>query len=93
MGVRPEGHTIDRIDSAKNYCKENCRWSTHKEQQRNLRTNKRFPFQGEELTIGEISERCGIVTQVLRYRLKVGWPMDVAASVPAKYGNRNLANK
>ena len=24
--------TIDRIDSSKNYCKENCRWATYKQQ-------------------------------------------------------------
>jgi hypothetical protein len=29
--------TIDRIDNDGNYCKENCRWITHKEQQKNKR--------------------------------------------------------
>lgn len=32
MGERPKGKTLDRIDSNKNYCKENCQWSTPKEQ-------------------------------------------------------------
>lgn len=29
--------TIDRLDSSKNYCKENCRWATYKEQAKEKR--------------------------------------------------------
>lgn len=32
MGERPDGKTLDRINNAKVYSKETCRWATPKEQ-------------------------------------------------------------
>ena len=40
MGDRPIDKTIDRINNGLGYCKENCKWSTIKEQANNKRTNK-----------------------------------------------------
>lgn len=35
MGVRPDGKTLDRIDSSKNYEPSNCQWSDRSTQNKN----------------------------------------------------------
>lgn len=41
MGIRPEGMELDRIDGAKGYNKDNCRWTTHGHNQANkIQINK-----------------------------------------------------
>jgi hypothetical protein len=37
MGVRPEGMSLDRKDNDLGYYKDNCKWSTPKEQAKNRR--------------------------------------------------------
>jgi hypothetical protein len=40
LGFRPSSkHSIDRINSNGNYCKENCRWATISEQSKNKNRN------------------------------------------------------
>ena len=61
--------TIDRIDSNGNYKKDNCRWSTHKEQSRNISTNVLVIMEDGSLkNLQEISDMTNVSVNALRKR-------------------------
>jgi hypothetical protein len=86
MGIRPEGKTLNRIDGSKNYCKDNCKWSTKTEQNRNKKTNVKITARGETLCISEWMERGSVGRESIMGRLRKGWPAEKALFHP---GNRN----
>jgi hypothetical protein len=87
MGERPLGRSLDRIDNNKGYFKENCRWATPKEQQRNTRLNKWIEHKGERLTLSDWAKRLGSTNEwIVGSRLKLGWSPEEAVSTPVNKG-------
>lgn len=76
--------TIDRIDNNGDYCPENCRWISMKQQQRNRGNNRLVTHNGETKTIADWSELLQIDSGVIRTRLYRGWDENRALTTPLR---------
>lgn len=88
MGDRPEGMTLDRIDTDKWYTPENCRWATKITQARNTRANCIVIFNDKEITQAEFAEMVDLNQATISYRLRKGWTPKQIAEMPPHTGNR-----
>lgn len=79
------GGEIDRRDVNGNYCPENCKWATRKEQTRNTRFNHVIEYKGESKCLAEWSEILEIPYHMLQDRLvKLGWAVEKALTYPMR---------
>jgi hypothetical protein len=76
MGERPKGMSIDRIDNNKGYFKENCRWATQAEQNRNRSTNVILNFEDKSMCATDWASYLGIHRDTIRRRIKKGLPIE-----------------
>lgn len=75
--------TIDRIDSKKNYCPENCRWCDRKTQNNNTSRNHYITYKGKTQTMAQWAEETGISYNAIKSRLnKHHWSVERALETP-----------
>jgi len=80
MGQRPTGKTLDRIDTDGNYCLENCRWATAKEQANNTSAARQLEYKGETDTLANWAAKLQINPRTIKARLRKGWTVEKALS-------------
>jgi len=89
MGRKPgPEYTIERKDNNGDYCPENCKWATKKEQNRNRRSNIYVTIDGVTKLKTDWLDEAGISSATLRWRLNAGWSIERAYTEKNKYPDR-----
>jgi hypothetical protein len=84
MGLRPSPKmTIERNDNDGPYRKENCRWATSWEQQRNRQATIYTVVDGIEMAICDAAAIYGRSPSMVHSRLRRGWSIERALNTPA----------
>lgn len=84
MGERPEGTSLDRIDSTLGYCKENCRWADIYTQNRHARRRRMVSYKGRAMPTVEWAKELGVDPGALYNRIQRGWSDSDIISKPFK---------
>ena len=70
--------TIDRKNNDRDYCPENCRWSTLKEQASNRRSNRLITYKGQTKILKDWCDELGLKYGTVHKRLRLGWSIEEA---------------
>lgn len=78
MGVKPEGHSIERVDNSRPYSKDNCVWLPVEQQYRNKTKNLIVVKAGVEHLLTDACRLEGLNEKTVRSRIYTGWTIQEA---------------
>lgn len=73
MGMRPDGHSLDRLNPDGDYTPDNCRWASVGTQANNKRNNFKLEYMGKTITLAELAVETNLPSGSLRRRLLKGF--------------------
>ncbi len=83
-----ENLTLERIDVNGDYCPENCKWITLREQAFNKRDTKWVDYKGEHIQLKILCARLGVTYDTVHDRIyKRGWSVEDAIEKPSERNN------
>ena len=65
--------TLERIDNSKGYSKDNCKWVTPAEQNRNMRTNINIVYKGIKYCLTDLAKQLNVSRRKLYYWHDMGF--------------------
>jgi len=85
MGIRPDGKTLNRINNNLGYNKDNCEWSTYREQGNNRSDNAIVVYNGKTQTISQWATELNMTPRLLYSRInRQKWSLERSFTTPAR---------
>ena len=90
MGEVPDGMSLERLDTQRNYWIGNCIWTPKPKQQSNRRNCHQISWNGRTMTIAEWERYLNLRPNTLRCRLlRYRWSVEKAMTTPVKTRERH----